>query len=83
MACPNCQTMSDNTLFLVNQLDAIGMWADERLSGQDRRTLMGMVCKLSTHVEAMALEVRRHQQASAPPSGGEMEGEGDCDDTDV
>jgi hypothetical protein len=40
--------LTDSRRFLVDALDDIGMWADERLSGDQRRELSGMMVRLAT-----------------------------------
>ncbi len=57
-ACLRCQRMRDSIRLLVNQIDAIGMWGDERLSGVARAELSRLLIPLATHLDAVVREVK-------------------------
>lgn len=45
--------LRDAAVFASNQFDAIGNWADERLSRGERRELMGLMAKWAAHEDAV------------------------------
>ena len=46
--------VQDAVRLFVNRLDGIGMWADERLSGEERRWLTSELVKANTDLEAVS-----------------------------